>query len=197
MVWKPSKTVRNVPKQFKIVQNGPKWAEMVWKWSGIFRNSPKQFEPVLKWSKNGPEGSGMVQNGPEWSEMVWYSSGSGGGSGNSTGGSQPWCPNSDFKLFPWVKQKFNNLFYFQKSAGNFSEFSKFSAWSHQLRNYLKYFQCKSQYQVQSGPKMAQLSQIASSEKWKTSFLQDESKIEDILRFFPDQIDCLISENKAK
>ena len=93
-------------------------------------------------------------------------------------------PNSDFKLFPRVKQKFNNLFYFQKFAVNFSEFSEFSAWSHQLRNYLKYFQCKSQYQVQSGPKMAQLPQISPSEKWKTSFLQDESKIEDILQFFP-------------
>ena len=58
------------------------------------------------------------------------------------------------------------------------------AWSHWIRNCLKYFKCWYQHQPHKAYKMAQLPQIAPSKNWKPCFSSMSQKSKIVFDFFP-------------
>ena len=57
--------------------------------------------------------------------------------------------------------------------------------SHWIRKYLFYLRYKFRPRSRPAPKMAQLSQMFSRKNWKTSFLNEDQKVELVIRLFSD------------
>ena len=59
------------------------------------------------------------------------------------------------------------------------------AWSHWIRKYLFYLRYKFRPRSRPAPKMAQLAQTFPRKNWKTSFLNEDQKVELVIRLFSD------------
>ena len=60
------------------------------------------------------------------------------------------------------------------------------AWSHWIRKYLFYLRYKFRPRSRPALKMAQLAQTFPRKNWKTSFLNEDQKVELVIRLFSDE-----------
>ena len=63
------------------------------------------------------------------------------------------------------------------------------AWSHWIRKYLFYLRYKFCPRSRPALKMAQLAQTSPRKNWKTSFLNEDQKVELVIRLFSDYVLC--------
>ena len=89
--------------------------------------------------------------------------------------------NAEVKIF----EIFDSQNFFENSAkAKLSKLEPF-AWSHWVQKYLFYFRYEFCPRSRPAPKMAQLSQTIPTKNWKTSFFNEDQKVELVIRLFSD------------
>ena len=89
--------------------------------------------------------------------------------------------NAKVKIF----EIFDPQNFFENSAkAKLSKLGPF-AWSHWIRKYLFYSRYKFCPRSHPAPKMAQLAQTFPRKNWKTLFLNEDQKVELVIRLFSD------------
>ena len=78
--------------------------------------------------------------------------------------------------------------FFENSAkAKLSKLEPF-AWSHWIRKYLFFLRYKFRPRSHPAQNMAQLPQTSSRKNWKTSFLNEDQKVELVIRLFSDYLE---------
>ena len=89
--------------------------------------------------------------------------------------------NAEVKIF----EIFDPKIFFENSAkAKLSRLEPF-AWSRWIRKYLFHVRCQFCPRSRPALKMAQLSQTSSKKNWKTLFLNEDQKVELVIRLFSD------------
>ena len=82
---------------------------------------------------------------------------------------------------------FDSQIFFEKSAkAKLLKLEPF-AWSHWIRKYLFYSSYQFHPRSRPEPEMAQLPQMFSRKNWKTSFFNEDQKVELVIRLFSDKL----------
>ena len=93
--------------------------------------------------------------------------------------------NAEVEIF----EIFDPQNFFENSAkAKLSKLEPF-AWSHWIRKYLFYLRYKFRPRSHPALKMAQLAQTFARKNWKTSFLNEDQKVELVIRLFSDYVLC--------
>ena len=95
--------------------------------------------------------------------------------------------NAEIQIF----EIFDPQNFFENSAkAKLSKLEPF-AWSHWIRKYLFYFRYEFRPRSRPALQMAQLPQTFARKNWKTSFLNEDQKVELVIRLFSDQISLFL------
>ena len=96
--------------------------------------------------------------------------------------------NAKVKIF----EIFDPQNFFENSAkAKLSKLEPF-AWSHWIWKYLFYFRYKFRPRSRPALKMAQLPQTSPRKNWKTSFLNEDQKVELVIQLFSDEFVYFVS-----
>ena len=104
-----------------------------------------------------------------------------------------WMKNAEVEIF----EIFDPQNFFENSAkAKLSKLEPF-AWSHWIRKYLFYLRYKFRPRSRPALKMAQLAQTSSRKNWKTSFLNEDQKVELVIRLFSDKLQPDLRNKKLR